>query len=296
MSIPNPGRALAWRGYLALFHLGPSVVCTSVTVLAGWSAAPQAKATDPGPPAWRARLVVAGVAMALAQMSTGVLNDAFDAPWDRSFQDYKPIAAGLVPRWQAWLLGFSCGATSLLVARVAGVRALRLTAVGLACGWSYSLGLSRTPAAFVPFALGLSTVPLLGPATIGARLSQPGAVVGLGTGIGLGLHLANGGPDIERDRLAGRRSLPALLGVRRSRALSHLLLGGGALAVAVDTTEAGRRWGYAGAGLSLVLVAVDRLAPRSARGRGDRPFVIPALAAAVLAAGWLLGQARAAHR
>jgi 4-hydroxybenzoate polyprenyltransferase len=232
--------------------------------------------------------------MAFAQMSTGVLNDAFDAPWDRIHQSYKPIAAGAVPRRRAWLIGIACGFASLALASRAGTHALRLMLLGLASGWAYSLGLSRTPASFLPFASGLATVPLLGPAAVQVRIPAQGQVAVLAAGLGVGLHLANGGPDIERDRLAGRRSLPVLLGERGSRRASHLLLGAGALAVAVSAPRTGRGWAWAGSGLAAALVLADWLAPRSVRLHGEHPFVGPTLAGGAVAGAWLLGRARGA--
>lgn len=289
--MPKSEGMAGWRGYLALLHPGPSAACTAITALSGWSAWRQTADRDRPPGRWPGKLIYASCAMALAQVSTGVLNDAFDAPWDLVHQGYKPIPAGAVPRPQAWVIGFGCGASSLALAGCAGPRALRLMLLGLGNGWAYSLGLSRTPASFVPFASGLATVPLLGPAALGIRLPAQGAVAVLSAGLGLGLHLANGGPDIERDRVSGRRSLPVLLGEQGSRLVSHLLLSAGALAVAMGSPRRGRRWAWAGAGLGAGLVLADRLAPRSVRSRGEHPFVMPTLAGGALAAGWLLARA-----
>ncbi|HVB53611.1 MAG TPA: UbiA family prenyltransferase [Candidatus Acidoferrales bacterium] len=292
MSMPKSGLARGWRGYLLLLHPGPSAVCTAVTTVAGWSAWRQADPRARPAGYWPVRLVCGSAAMALAQVSTGVLNDAFDAPWDRLYQQYKPIASGAVSRREAWLIGLTCGGASLLFAWLAGARALRLMLWGLGSGWSYSLGLSRTPLSFLAFASGLATVPLLGPAAVGVALPYQGQAAVLAAGLGLGLHLANGEPDIERDRLAGRRSLPVLLGEAGSRRASHLLLGAGALAVVVGSPSRGRRWAWGGAGTCAALVLADRRGPRSDRSRGDHPFVIPVLAGGALAVGWLLGRAR----
>jgi 4-hydroxybenzoate polyprenyltransferase len=238
------------------------------------------------------KLAAASAAMAFAQVSTGVLNDAFDAPWDQLHQSYKPIAAGAVPRSRAWVIGIACGIVSLALASQAGAQCLRLMLLGLGSGWAYSLGLSRTPVSFLPFASGLATVPLLGPAALGVRLPARRQVATLAAGLGLGLHLANGGPDVERDRLAGRRSLPVLLGESGSRRASHALLGAGAVAVAVSAPRQGRRWAWGGSALAAALLLADWLAPRSVRSRGEHPFVVPTLAGGAAAAGWLLGRAR----
>lgn len=296
MSMPKSDRLRSWRGHLLLLHPGPSAVCTLVTAISGWSAWRQRPAKETPPGSWAARLAAASAAMAFAQMSTGVLNDAFDAPWDRIHQSYKPIAAGVVPRRRAWLIGIACGFASLALARRAGTRALRLMLLGLASGWGYSLGLSRTPISFLPFASGLATVPLLGPAAVEVRLPAQGQVAVLAAGLGVGLHLANGGPDIERDRLAGRRSLPVLLGEGGSRRAGHVLLAAGALAVAVSAPRSGRGWAWTGSGLAAALLLADQRAPRSVRSRGEHPFVVPTLAAGAVACAFLLGRARGASK
>ncbi|MGH7692241.1 MAG: UbiA family prenyltransferase [Candidatus Dormibacteria bacterium] len=289
--MPKSGLGGRRGEYLTLLHPGPSAICTAVTVTAGWSVHNRLPSGGPPPPGWKARLAWAGAAMALAQVSTGVVNDAYDAPWDRQFQPYKPIAQGSVPRAHAWVIGGVSGAASMLLAARAGPSALRLMALGLGSGWAYSLGLSRTPFSFVPFATGLATVPLLGPAAVGASLPAQAQVTVLAAALGVGLHLANGGPDIARDRLSGRRSLPVLLGEEGSRALSQLVLGLGSVAVALGSPARGRRWAWAGAAGCAALVLWDRVLPPPDRSQGGHPFVRPALAGGILAVGWLAARA-----
>jgi 4-hydroxybenzoate polyprenyltransferase len=296
MSMPKSDRPGSWRGHILLLHPGPSAVCTLVTAVSGLSAWCQTPQADRPAAGWATRLAAASAAMAFAQMSTGVLNDAFDAPWDTIHQSYKPIAAGVVPRRRAWLIGIATAMVSLALAGRAGPRSLRLMSLGLGSGWAYSLGLSRTPVSFLPFATGLATVPLLGPAAVGVRVATQRQEALLAAGLGVGLHLANGGPDIERDRLAGRRSLPVLLGDVGSRRASHMVLGAGALAVAVTGPRRGRGWARLGSGVAAVLVLADSAAPRSVRSRGEHPFVIPTLAGGAVACGWLLGRGRGASR
>ncbi len=290
MSMPKSGRGAVVAAHLALLHPGPSALCTTVTLLAGASV----RATTPPalrPSAsWRWRLLAAGLSMSLLQISTGCLNDAFDAPWDGRWQAYKPVPRGLVPRRRAWLLGFGAGAGGVLVAALAGARAARLALLGLASGWSYSLGLSRTPLSVLPFATGLGSVPLLGAAALRLRPAQPVRMAALGAWLGTALHLANSGPDAERDRMAGRRSLAVLLGAERCHRLARWLLLAGA---AEGMREAGRRRSLttlAGAASCLMTVGLEwRRQPRQRRP-GSHPFVLPALGAGALAAGWLLGQ------
>ncbi len=287
--MPKLVAAGRFRGYLLLLHPGPSLVCTLVTAVSGWSSARGAVPTAPGLPRRAGRRIAwASSAMALAQVSTGILNDAVDAPSDRLFQPYKPIARGAVPRGHAWGLAALTGVAALTCARQAGPAAERLMRLGLASGWAYSLGLSRSPLSFLPFASGLATVPRLGPAALGRRPERARTLTALSALLGVALHLANGAPDADRDRQAGRRSLPVLLGPHRSRRWSRRLLGWAAVAAALDNRPHLRWRAAAGSVACLAMLGIDRALDRPGREVGQHPFVLPALGGGALALGWLL--------
>jgi 4-hydroxybenzoate polyprenyltransferase len=231
--------------------------------------------------------------MLLAQVSTGSLNDFVDREADAIHQPYKPIPSQQVSASQALGMALGAGAGALALAASCGPAALGVMGVGLASGWAYDLGLSRTPASWLPFTAGIVTVPRLGPAAIGARVPRPILTTALSGLLGLGLHLANAGPDIARDQAAGRRSLPVLLGPRLTRAGSHLALTVAALAVAATAPPRGARLARAGAASCLGLLVADRWLASPTRTSGRHPFVLPVLAAECLASGWLAGPALA---
>ncbi|NNM97861.1 MAG: UbiA family prenyltransferase [Candidatus Dormibacteraeota bacterium] len=276
-------------GYAAVAHPGPSAACTALTAMAGWSAARQSA----GPPSgWRHRLLLASSAMFLAQISTGSLNDFFDRGFDELHQPYKPIPRHDLTAAQALIFSLCSGAGALLLAATCGRSAVKTMAIGLASGWAYDAGLDRRPASWLPFLTGIATVPWLGPMAVGVEVPRPRLTVAIGGALGVGLHLANGGPDIEQDRLAGRRSLPVLLGPRRTRLGTHLALTVAAGLVVASSPGRGRHLAQAGALACLALLGADRLLARPGRGPGQHPFVLPVLGAGCLAAGWLVGAAR----
>jgi 4-hydroxybenzoate polyprenyltransferase len=283
-----PNRSGSLRGWLAAAHLGPSLACTAFTALSGWAAARAGGGRGPRTPAFLAPL-----AMALAQVSTGSLNDVADHRADVIHQPYKPIPRGEVTRPAVLAFALGTGAGSLLVASMAGTKALRIMALGLTSGWSYDLWLRRTPLSWAPFAVGIGTVPLLGPAALGLPPVRPRLLLAMAGLLGVALHLANGGPDAARDRAAGRRSLPVLLGVRGSRLGAHATLTGAAALSVASSPDAARGWALRGAGAGLGLLAVDRAVLAAERRPGQYPFVLPVLAAGAIAAGWLVGAAGA---
>lgn len=273
---------------MAAAHLGPSLACTAFTVLSGWAAA-----RSQGLRRWRVRAALAAGAMALAQISTGSLNDVADHEADRLHQPYKPIPRGEVARPAVLAFALSTGAGSILAAALAGPRALRVMAVGLMSGWSYDLWLRRTPLSWAPFLVGIAQVPLLGPAALGLPPVRPRMLTAMAGLLGVALHLANGGPDAAADRAAGRRSLPVLLGVRGSRLGAHATLTGAAAVSVASSRGAARRWAVRGAAAGLALLAADRGLMEAERRPGRYPFVLPVLAAGAIAGGWLVGAAAA---
>ncbi len=284
MSMTNRRHGPSARGLLALAHPGPAAACTAFTVMAGRSALRHSGVADSA--RWR-RLAVAGAAMFLAQISTGSLNDYCDRAADRRFQTYKPIARGLVGPPLALGFALGTGVLSVVAAACAGASAGWLMTLGLACGWAYDVRLSRTPLSLVPFIGGIITVPWVGTAAVGVRYRRPVLMTAVAGLLGLGLHLANGGPDAARDRQAGRRSLPALLGPDRSSDLTHLILTAASLLVIRSSPHGHRGVPLLGASACLGLLAMDRRQDRTHRAPGKHPFVLPVLAAGVLAAGWL---------
>jgi len=211
------------RALLDAAHLGPSV---AVTVLTGLLAAAA------GHGAGRGALVVAAVAA--GQLSIGWSNDLVDAPRDRQVgRTDKPLVTGAVREGTVRVAtGVALGACvilSLACGWRAGVAHLLLV---VGSGWAYNLGLKRTAASAVPYAVAFGTLPAVVSLALPHPVVPPAWMLATGALLGVGAHLLNALPDLADDEATGIRGLPHLLGARTVRVLAPLvLLAGSAVAV-----------------------------------------------------------------
>ena len=190
---------------------------------------------------WRGGgLALVGLAVLTGQLSVGWVNDAHDASLDRAAaRAAKPVVAGLIaPRalWAAALaaLALSCALSWLAAGWLGG--SLHVWAV--AWGWLYTLGLSRTPLSWLPYALAFGALPAF--LTVG--LDGDGAPLWLTLAFAVtavGAHLANALPDVARDRAEGVGGLAVSLGERRAALLCWALTGAGTGIVALEALP---RW------------------------------------------------------
>jgi 4-hydroxybenzoate polyprenyltransferase len=256
-------------------HPGPSLLVTAVLVAVAGLAA------DRVPDVTFALQLVG--AMLPVQFCIGVVNDVVDLPADTAAKPHKPLVRGVVSRSTATGVGVVLGAIGLAVAATINFSTLGLDALALAAGLAYDLGLRRTPLSWVPWWGGLAVLPLEGYASVGAIPVRLLSLIPLAGLIAVGLQFANALPDIDSDRMAGRRSLPVLVGVDRSRWAGPVALavaGTLAIVLAGPLGQAGVALfvgvGALGAGVLAVVVT-----------RSARPFPILAVATAVFAVAWL---------
>ena len=217
---PVPARA---RALLQAAHLGPSVAVTTLTGLLAVAA---------GLGAARGVLVVAAVAA--GQLSIGWSNDLVDASRDRAVgRTDKPVATGAVAegtvRVATALALAACVVLSLACGWRAGAPHLLLV---VGSGWAYNLGLKRTAASAVPYALAFGALPAVVTLALPRPVVAPVWMLATGALLGVGAHLLNALPDLADDAATGVRGLPHLLGARTVRVLAPLvLLAGSAVAV-----------------------------------------------------------------
>jgi 1,4-dihydroxy-2-naphthoate octaprenyltransferase len=174
--------------------------------------------------------VLAFVGLLLAHISVNVLNDWFDF---RSGVDKKtqrtPFSGGsgmlpaqLMTSRQVFWLGM--GAFIIIVPigiyflLVSGWALLPLLAVAAICILAYTPLVLRTRAPEWAAGLGLGTLPILGTFFVQAReYTVPALIASVPSGfLVYNLLLLNEFPDVEADKIAGRRTLPITEGRRRA--------------------------------------------------------------------------------
>ena len=196
------------RAYLALPHAVPVLVVLATT--AGF-----AVLFVGGPPPI-GELVRLLLAMLGGQIAIGAVNEVVDAELDAATKPWKPIPAGDVSVRAA--LRFAAVGLALMVGFGGGfgAAASALLALGTGAGLAYDLWFKRSLLSWLPYLIALPLLPLwVRTALVGfdARLLLLYPLGGL---IAVGVHLAQALPDARSDRAAGVRSLPSVLGERRS--------------------------------------------------------------------------------
>lgn len=236
--------------------------------------------------------------MLALQTSIGALNDLADVGIDSGRKPGKPLPRGVVTVSEAGIVvvfGLVVGVgLSALSSRVTAL----VAAAGLACGYLYDLRLSRTRWSWVPLAVALPLVPVY--AWVGVSGGVPAdliAIVPAGMLAGAALALGNGVADEARDRAAGIRTAPVVLGRARAVALTALGLAGTVtIALALGPALGGGEgrvpgsWRTVAMALSAGVMGVGLvLSTRPSAALRERGWELEALGVAILAVAWLAG-------
>lgn len=258
-----------------LMHPGPSLLVTLTFV----AIASLAGTRVPG----LIRVLQLICIMLPIQFAIGIANDLADADADATSRPYKPLVRGAVSRRTAVVAAGLLAAGGLVAAATISAAVLALSAGGLAAGLAYDLGLGRTPLSLLPWWAAFLLLPLAAYMAAGRAVVWWAALVSLSGLLAFSLHCANAVPDVDEDRVAGRRSLPVLLGRRMSRALAAMgLVAAGAVAAGV-AIPLGQQLALVAVGAGAALVA----ALTAGLINLGRPFALMAPAGAVLAITWL---------
>lgn len=173
----------------------------------------------------RPALLVAALGWLATTWAVYLLNGVADVVKDRANGKARPIARGELSRRSAIAIVWALSVAGLVCAAAVSTTQVLLTAAMLGVGWAYSLGpwpLKANLAGFAAavLALGLLTYLAGWSAAGGGRLTEPVVLFGLM----MSAWMALGGStkdlaDAKGDRLAGRKTLPVLLGDRGARAV-----------------------------------------------------------------------------
>jgi 4-hydroxybenzoate polyprenyltransferase len=254
------------------------------------------------PPDAATTAVRLGLAMLAFQASIGAINDLSDIELDRDRKPGKPLPRGVVHPNEAILIGVAGLGIGAGLSAASSMATLAIGLGGAGLGYAYDLGLSRTRWSWLPLAAALPLLPIF--AWFGATATLPTALLALipvGIVAGIGLALANGIADEERDREAGVASAVVSLGRTRAWIL-HLACLAAVLAVAAliaprpDPTVGGPAWSLEAWALALGIGAVATLA-----GIGlaavtrpafrERGWELEAIGVALVGVAWLAGLA-----
>ena len=254
---------------LAAAHPLPSV---AVTVLA------TAVSAAAGRSWWGCALVAAAVLS--GQLSIGWGNDLLDrARDDAAGRRDKPLATGAVPIRTATVACALALVATVPLSLANGLAAGTAHLAGVAGGWAYNLGLKRTWASFLPYAVSFGLL------TAFVTLGLPGApapapwVLAAGALLGVGAHFLNVVPDVAADLAAGVRGLPQRLGPTAAAVTGAALLATAAAVVVVGPGGTVPRWGWAGLALALTTAVLSGAAGMRPRP-GRTPFLLGVLTAA----------------
>lgn len=174
------------------------------------------------------------VAVLAGQLSVGWSNDWLDRNRDRAAgRSEKPLVRGDIS--DALLLRCAVGAliAAVLLSLLSGVAAGAVHVVAVASAWSYNLGVKSSPFSPVPYAVSFALLPAFVTLGLPDGVWPPWWALVAGGALGAGAHFTNTLPDLDDDALTGVRGLPHRVGARASLVVAVLLLGAGALAVAV---------------------------------------------------------------
>lgn len=277
---------LAGGAFVRACHPEPTLAVTTVATLL-------AVAVGRGP----VGCVLVALAILTGQLSIGWCNDTVDRDRDRiSGRADKPVALGVV---SARATGTAAGlalAACVPLSLASGVPAGLVHLAAVASAWAYDLGVKRTRASWLPYAVSFGLLPAF--VTLGLPrhpLPPPWALLG-GSLLGVGAHFANVLPDLDDDLATGVHGLPQRIGARWSRRLAIGCLVGASLLLAFGPPGGPDVAGTAGLGATALAVLAGFAGFAGFGRRGGAPADAPfkaTLAVAVIDVALLLARGHA---
>jgi 4-hydroxybenzoate polyprenyltransferase len=216
--------------------------------------------------------VLVAATVLTGQLSVGWCNDTVDRERDRiAGRRDKPVALGQVSArttgTAAGLALTACVPLSLANGLWAGLVHL----VAVAWAWAYDLGLKRTLASWLPYAVSFGLLPAFVTLGLPGSPLPPAWATAASALLGVGAHLANVLPDLDDDLATGVRGLPQRLGRRRSRVLATAALVAASAVLVFGPPGAPGLAGWLALAAVAAVAAVGVAAP--GRDRSRAPFL-----------------------
>ena len=235
--------------------------------------------------------VLVGLAVLTGQLSIGWSNDLIDHARDAAAgRTDKPLAEGRLTDRQVGLAAATAALACLPLSFASGLLAGAVHLVAVAGGWAYNLGLKRTWASPVPYAVSFSLLTaFLTLGLPGSPWPEPWALTA-GALLGVGAHFLNVVPDLEDDTAAGVRGLPHRIGARASAVTGAVLLAAACALVVTGPEGPVPWWGWAGVAVATgcaagAAAAVLRGRPEGRSGAENRRLLRTPFLLAVVTAG-----------
>lgn len=256
-------------------HFAPTVAVTTFATLFALAAGRGAGAL------WTLVAVLAG------QLSVGWSNDWVDRHRDRAAgRRDKPLVRGDISDD----LLIRCAVGALIVAGVlslgSGVAAAAAHMTGVLFAWSYNLGLKSTLVSVVPYAVAFGLLPAFVTLGLDPPVWPPAWAMAAAALLGAGAHFTNAVPDFADDAATGVRGLPHAVGRVGSLLAAAVLLGAGAVAVALG--PAGPPEAMQVVALTVSLIAVAAVVALGLTGRPRLAFPATLVVAATVVAAFLV--------
>ena len=183
--------------------------------------------------------------------AVGSLNDYCDYELDKLSKPGKPLVRGLVtPRFALWQALILTGLSLLLSLALNWLTAC-FSALILALGAWYDVRAKRSFLSWVPYAIGIPTLPLWGFAAAGRLHPRLLLAYPLGALLSVALNMSNTLPDREADAAFGLRALTHRLTLWQAVLLVWGLFAVSILGFAASAPLVGNDWRILGPGLAL---------------------------------------------
>jgi 4-hydroxybenzoate polyprenyltransferase len=268
--VPRPRlhRSASLLDVLRATHPLPAAAVTALV-----SVVTAVRGADAATVCWVAASTLAG------QASVGWSNDYLDRDADAAAgRTDKPLVSGGVSPPTILVLALIAFPLSVVLSLPVGLAPAVVMLMAVSSAVAYNAGLKATALSWLPYAVSFGLAPVYIWLATGDRPSA--WLVAGGALLGVGAHLLNVIPDLDRDRVATARGLPHWLGLRGSLVLACVILLG-ALVIVLAAGSIGR-WSWPAAALAGALIGAVAWSGLTGRTHLSFPLAIASAAAIVL--------------